>query len=72
MGSDGIGDQPYKIDENNIDRYPLMKPVGISKISSTASTREVEINGGRWRYDIIYSCRRSSLSNSYHSYISIH
>ena len=25
-GSDGIGDTPYVIDENNADRYPLMKP----------------------------------------------
>ena len=25
-GSDGIGDAPYVIDENNVDRYPLMKP----------------------------------------------
>jgi len=26
---DGIGDIPYVIDENNIDQYPLMKPVAI-------------------------------------------
>ena len=25
-GSDGIGDSPYVIDENNVDRYPLMQP----------------------------------------------
>ena len=25
-GSDGIGDAPYIIDENNVDRYPLMGP----------------------------------------------
>jgi len=25
-GSDGIGDTPYVIDNNNIDHYPLMKP----------------------------------------------
>jgi hypothetical protein len=25
-GSDGIGDTPYVIDENNIDHYPLMNP----------------------------------------------
>jgi nitrous oxidase accessory protein NosD len=25
-GSDGIGDTPYVIDENNTDRYPLMAP----------------------------------------------
>ena len=27
LGSDGIGDTPYIIDENNKDRYPLMKPL---------------------------------------------
>ena len=27
-GSDGIGDIPYTIDENNTDHYPLMKPCG--------------------------------------------
>jgi parallel beta-helix repeat protein len=26
LGSDGIGDTPYIIDENNQDRYPLMNP----------------------------------------------
>jgi parallel beta-helix repeat protein len=26
LGSDGIGDTPYTIDENNQDRYPLMRP----------------------------------------------
>jgi parallel beta-helix repeat protein len=33
---DGIGDTPYPIDENNQDRYPLMKPwtnIAISKIT---------------------------------------
>jgi parallel beta-helix repeat protein len=25
-GSDGIGDSPYMIDQNNVDRYPLMQP----------------------------------------------
>jgi parallel beta-helix repeat protein len=28
-GGDGIGDTPYVIDANNIDRYPLMQPVTI-------------------------------------------
>jgi len=27
-GSDGIGDTPYIIDSHNIDRYPLMNPLG--------------------------------------------
>ena len=28
-GSDGIGDLPYVIDENNIDRYPLMASINV-------------------------------------------
>lgn len=27
-GSDGIGDKPYNIDENDKDTYPLMNPIG--------------------------------------------
>jgi len=41
-GSDGIGDMPYVIDENNADRYPLMKPypwgshdVGITSLTTS-------------------------------------
>ena len=30
---DGIGDIPYIIDANNIDHYPLMKPVAIPELS---------------------------------------
>jgi parallel beta-helix repeat protein len=26
-GSDGIGDSPYRIESNNVDRYPLIKPI---------------------------------------------
>jgi parallel beta-helix repeat protein len=29
-GSDGIGDTPYIIDENNVDKYPLIAPTYIS------------------------------------------
>jgi len=32
-GSDGIGDTPYVIDENNADRYPLMGPFNSFNIS---------------------------------------
>jgi len=28
-GSDGIGDTPYVIDENNADRHPLMAPINV-------------------------------------------
>ncbi len=32
-GSDGVGDTPYIIDENNMDRYPLMGPFTCLKTS---------------------------------------
>jgi len=44
-GSDGIGDTPYVIDENNRDRYPLMNPWGsgppVASFSWSPSTPEV-------------------------------
>jgi parallel beta-helix repeat protein len=38
---DGIGDTPYAIDENNQDRYPLMKPWTNIVISEVTSPRNV-------------------------------
>jgi len=32
-GSDGIGDQPYTIDANNIDHYPLMSPFAFGSLT---------------------------------------
>ena len=37
-GSDGIGDTHYKIDDNNIDEYPLMKPFSPHDIGITNVT----------------------------------
>jgi parallel beta-helix repeat protein len=36
---DGIGDKPYKIDSNNQDRYPLMKPWDANTPIDTVSPR---------------------------------
>jgi len=55
-GSDGIGDTPYIIDENNIDRYPLMGsfnsfntslgcPVDVISNSTIEDLRYFESNG---------------------------
>jgi parallel beta-helix repeat protein len=35
IDNSGVGDTPYYINENNIDRYPLMKPVDVSKLNFT-------------------------------------
>ena len=32
---DGIGDTPYRIDENRSDRYPLIKPFNLSSVPDT-------------------------------------
>jgi parallel beta-helix repeat protein len=32
----GIGNTPYYINENNMDRYPLMKPVEVTDLNNTA------------------------------------
>lgn len=37
---DGIGDAPYVIDENNMDPYPLMKPVVIPSFPESIPTPE--------------------------------
>ena len=42
IGNSGVGDTPYYINENNIDRYPLMKPV------SAAIFDEVASDGDDW------------------------
>jgi len=46
-GSDGIGDTPYGIDENNQDRYPLMKPYpwGPHDVGVTSTTTSKTVVG---------------------------
>jgi parallel beta-helix repeat protein len=38
-GSDGIGDTPYVIDENNQDNYPLMQPWPPKQVSTKVSVK---------------------------------
>jgi parallel beta-helix repeat protein len=38
VGNTGVGDTPYFINENNIDRYPLMAPCEISVTDSPSSS----------------------------------
>jgi parallel beta-helix repeat protein len=44
VGNTGVGDTPYFINENNIDRYPLMAPCEISTadLPSTSPSQEPE------------------------------
>ena len=43
--SDGIGDKPYIIDENNRDRYPLMNPYGAPPPPTYALTITATVGG---------------------------
>jgi len=40
LGGDGIGDTPYIIDENNVDRYPLMYSYGSESIRGGGSSKK--------------------------------
>jgi parallel beta-helix repeat protein len=53
LGSDGIGDTPYVMDENNTDYYPLMLPFG----TPTTSTVTSPDGGEFWRgtHDITWT-----------------
>jgi nitrous oxidase accessory protein len=47
VNGDGVGDTPYIIDANNIDHYPLMKPVAIPELSDgTGSIPELPDGAG--------------------------
>lgn len=35
VGSTGVGDTPFFINENNIDDFPLLKPIGLPNISTS-------------------------------------
>ena len=43
-GSDGIGDTPYVIDENNIDHYPLMNPNTTTPPAPLVTNATIDIN----------------------------
>ncbi len=59
-GSDGIGDTPYVIDENNIDHYPLMSPWTPTPPAPPVLTATVNIHPqalnlrGRGRWITVY------------------
>jgi parallel beta-helix repeat protein len=38
IASTGVGDTPFFINENNIDRFPLMKPIGLPDIFASPPT----------------------------------
>jgi len=48
-GSDGIGDIPYRIDENNTDHYPLMNPWPLAPVYVKG------IDVSHWQGSIIWS-----------------
>lgn len=57
LGSDGIGDTPYIIDGNNIDRYPLVGPYSIFTFTVSASPSQRQIGAGKTAtYTITTTC----------------
>ena len=46
-GSDGIGDTPYVIYENNLDRYPLMSPIVNANVNFNPEALNLR-SRGRW------------------------
>ena len=50
IGSDGIGDEPFQIDLDNIDYYPLMQPVVLEDTTSpvTFSMKDGEFGKRGW------------------------
>jgi parallel beta-helix repeat protein len=58
VGSSGIGDTPYVIDENNIDNYPLLAPFNISNARSPSATSPPTAKSDSvislWPFDEVY------------------
>ena len=50
--ADGIGDTPYIIDDNNQDRYPLMKPIEVHDIAITDITPSKTVIGQQYSASI--------------------
>jgi parallel beta-helix repeat protein len=44
IGASGIGDTPYVIDDNNVDRYPLVHQVAISSIDVNSAHNVPELS----------------------------
>jgi len=42
VDGDGIGETPYVIDENNVDRFPLMTPFSVSDMDATGGETDTE------------------------------
>ncbi|OYT37494.1 MAG: hypothetical protein B6U89_07200 [Desulfurococcales archaeon ex4484_58] len=51
LGDDGLGDTPYKIDDINIDYYPLIKPYGEVIISTSPDMYEIFIRDSYVYFD---------------------
>jgi parallel beta-helix repeat protein len=59
-GSDGIGDTPYVIDADNVDRYPLMNPYGAPSPSTYALTITATVGGTTDPPPATYTCSANS------------
>jgi outer membrane protein assembly factor BamB len=75
LGNDGIGDTPYIIDSDNLDRYPLMIPWGMSysgydwpmfhhdeRHTGYSSSIAPNNNATLWTFDV-YDARSPAIAN---------
>jgi parallel beta-helix repeat protein len=60
IGSSGIGNTPYYINQNNIDRYPLMKPVTVSDLNITTPIVTEDYSWPTFKHD----AQRSGFTDS--------
>ena len=67
---DGIGDTPYTIDENNQDRYPLMKPIEVHDIAITDITPSKTVIGQGYSASIQVAVKnQGSFNENFNIYI---
>jgi parallel beta-helix repeat protein len=58
-GSDGIGDTPYVVDSNNVDRYPLMKQFRVHDVAVVAAAVNFSEPYVGWPVDVNFTVRNA-------------
>jgi parallel beta-helix repeat protein len=71
-GSDGIGDTPYVIDADDVDRYPLMNPYGSPPPQTYSLEIATEVGGttdptpGTYGYTVNSTVQVTAIPDAYH------
>jgi hypothetical protein len=63
---DGIGDTPYVINSNNVDRYPLMTPWGVNELPALGRYRHLRFSASNSPFFFFgnFSCLVAGLAGS--------